>query len=124
VRYGDEDAFVARYESEAAAAGRPLVVVFDLAGTPEAENHGRLLAGVRAALARRHRDVPLLVLVDSSAYVARMGFGPRIEERGRTWRAFVADHGARASVVDLAHLDDAALHVATGELRAALTRAA
>lgn len=121
VRYGDEDAFVARLDGAIAEAGRrPFVVLFDLASTAEAENHGRLLAGVRDALARGGRGAPLLVIVDSSAYVARMGFGPRVDERGRAWRDFVAQHGARACVVELARLDEAALHVAAGELRGSL----
>jgi hypothetical protein len=119
VPYGDEDAFVARFTAAAAPATRPVVVLYDLAATAETENHGRLLAELRDALARTRRDAQPIVLVDASAYAARMGAGARLEERARAWREFVAQHGARAVVVDLARLDDAALQAAAGELRAA-----
>ena len=69
------------------------------AATPEVENHGRFLEALRAA-----GGVPLAVLVDTGPYARRLGpeAGARLEERCRTWRAFVAARGLRCACVDLA----------------------
>jgi hypothetical protein len=104
VAYGGEDAWLARY---APASGVLAVVVCNLASTPEAENHGTLIAGVRDAVATRGRDGRAFVVVDASAYARRMGEGAlaaRLDERSRTWLEFARGYGVHAVVVDLARL--------------------
>lgn len=60
---------------------RPVLLV-DLAATPEAEVHGRLLQALAA-----HRP---LVVADESGFVRRFGRGERLLQRQAAWRALVA----------------------------------
>jgi len=113
--YGDE----ARFEAALAGAVPDIeVVLFNLASTPEAENHGavlRLLLANAAAGAGQRR----LVLVDESPYLARMGgdasLAGRVEQRRDAWREFVRSHGIEACLVDLAAIA-AADTVAAGDV--------
>jgi hypothetical protein len=104
VRYGEEDEFVRQLD----AAGKADVVVllFNLAATPEEENHGEVIAGMRDWLAARQpRGPQLLVLVDEGPYAGRMagdGATGRVAERRDAWRKFVAAHGLAACSVNLA----------------------
>ncbi len=100
VRYGDEDAWL---ESLAQGSGRIAdchVLLFDLASTPETENHGAMLSGIRDWLVREHRRGRLLVIVDQGGYAARLGTGEdarrRLDERRDLWRRFVAAQGLEA----------------------------
>lgn len=105
VAYGDEDRAAAALAGTVPAAPSPaasatlVIALFNLAATPEVENHGRFLEALRAAGA-----APLAVLVDVGPYARRLGpeGGARIEERCRSWRAFVAARGLRCACVDLA----------------------
>jgi hypothetical protein len=101
--YGDESAFEARLHG---AAPDIEAVLFNLAATPEAENHGAVLHTLRAADAAGPRR---LVLIDESPYLARMGgddsLAGRIEQRRAAWRDFVRSHGLEACLVDLAAVD-------------------
>lgn len=103
VRYGEEDEFV----RELNAAGKTDVVVllFNLAATPEEENHGEVIAGVRDWLAAGQPRPQLLVLVDEGPYAERMaadGATGRVAERRDAWQQFVAAHGLAACSVNLA----------------------
>jgi hypothetical protein len=104
VRYGEEDEFVRGLD----AAGKADVVVllFNLAATPEEENHGDVIAGVRGWLAAAREPRPqLLVLVDEGPYAERMasdGATGRVAERRDAWQQFVAGHGLAACSVNLA----------------------
>jgi hypothetical protein len=103
VRYGEEDGFVR--ELEAAGKADVVVLLFNLAATPEEENHGAVIAGVRGWLAARQPRPQLLVLVDEGPYAERMatdGASGRVAERRDAWRQFVAAHGLAACSVDLA----------------------
>jgi glycosyltransferase involved in cell wall biosynthesis len=80
-----------------------VVMPFSLATTPEAENHGEVLAGVRDRLAASRAGARLLVVVDEAPYAERMAGAPdRIAERREAWRAFVRAHGLDAQFVSLA----------------------
>ena len=83
-----------------------LVLLFNLAATPEDENHGAVISGVRDWLAVNRRQAQLLVLIDESPYVARMaaqgGANERIAERRRAWKDFVGARGLNGCVADLA----------------------
>jgi hypothetical protein len=100
--YGDEGRFETTLRGTAADIE---VVLFNLASTPEAENHGAvlqsLLAGAAANAGGRR-----LVLVDESPYLARMGgdasLAGRVDQRRDAWRDFTRSHGLDACLVDLA----------------------
>jgi hypothetical protein len=117
VAYGEEEGFD---PAAGAAEGALLVLLFNLAATPEDENHGRLIAGARKVVEGGRAFAFLLVLIDPSGYLERFGAdaacGPRLEERMETWRSFCRTHGVDAAFVDLA-----SEHDRTRE--AALTRA-
>jgi hypothetical protein len=101
VPYGEED----RYLESLAAAGEADVVVmpFSLATTPEAENHGAVLAAARDHLAARRPGARLMVVVDEAPYAGRMSAAPeRIVERREAWRVFVYAHGLEAHFASLA----------------------
>lgn len=102
VRYGEEEHFDRRLRDPAPAVE---IVLFNLAATPEVENHGAVLRSLQApyaatAVSRR------LVLVDESPYLAHLGgdesLAGRIEQRRDAWRDFVRGHGLDACTVDLA----------------------
>ena len=75
-------------------------VLFSLAATPEAENHGALLDSLSAASVRG-----LAVLVDESGYLERLGgqagASGRIADRIALWQQFCSFHGAPATIVNL-----------------------
>jgi hypothetical protein len=105
IAYGDE----ANLTAQSAGPAPDLdILLFSLAATPEAENHGALLLGARERLARQGPGARLLVLVDESPYLARMRgdatLAPRIAERRAAWQDFVRGHGLVACSVDLAAL--------------------
>lgn len=83
-------------------------ILFTLAATPEAENHGAVLVASRDALARARSPARLLVMIDEAPFVAHVRGDPslqaRVEERRGAWREFVARHGAEACLADLAAL--------------------
>lgn len=103
VRYGEEDEFVR--ELDAAGKADVMVLLFNLAATPEEENHGDVIAGVRDWLAAGQPRPQLLVLVDEGPYAERMaieGASGRVAERRDAWQQFVAAHGLAACSVNLA----------------------
>jgi hypothetical protein len=106
VRYGEEDAFLANLADRSGAAiADALVLLLNLAATPEDENHGGMLAGVRDWLARVRPHTQLLVLLDEGPYRVRMGAqggaAARVEQRREAWLAFVAERGLPACSLDL-----------------------
>ena len=103
VRYGEEDEFMR--ELDAAGKADVVVLLFNLAATPEEENHGDLIAGVRGWLVDGRPRPQLLVLVDEGPYAERMaadGATRRVAERRDAWQQFVAAHGLTACSVNLA----------------------
>ena len=77
--------------------GRCLVVLFNLAQSPETEVHGTFLTQVKHRVKERHWR--LLVLVDSSTYRQRIDSPERREERLKAWNRVIGDAGL--SAVDL-----------------------
>jgi hypothetical protein len=121
VAYGAEDEFL-RAPGGYAPSADVVAIVCNLAGTPEAENHGALIAGLRDAARRRGRSGRALVVVDESAYARRMGeaLAPRVAERATTWLEFARGYGVEAVVVDLERLATDAPEAAAARLREAL----
>jgi hypothetical protein len=81
-----------------------ITLLFSLAATPEEENHGSVIAGVRDWLAHSGH-AQLLVLVDERPYAARMsaqpGYAERLAERRRLWQAFAVARGPSVCFIDL-----------------------
>ncbi|RJG11164.1 DUF2868 domain-containing protein [Massilia cavernae] len=74
-------------------------VLFNLAATPEKENHGAFLEQVKRASPRG-----VAVLVDESAFLERMGGAEaRLAERIALWQQFCNYHHAPATIVNLLH---------------------
>jgi hypothetical protein len=74
-------------------------VLFNLAATPESENHGLFIEHLM-----RESPRPIAVLVDESSLVERLGVqggANRIEERIALWQQFCGHHHANATVVNL-----------------------
>ncbi len=80
------------------------LAIFNAASTPEAENHGRFIDTLRAAI-----SAPLAVVIDTSPYRQRLGTQSgaveRLGERCAAWRAFVEAHELPVACVDLAAPD-------------------
>src|SRR5215469_9878875 len=108
VRYGEEDAFRATLTGSAADPTDWNVLLMTAASTPEAENHGAVINTLRDSLARKSQPLPLLVVIDTGPYAARMQgdatFERRLRERCTLWSEFVAGYGLSACVVDLTHI--------------------
>lgn len=96
VRYGEDTSPAPR------RAPAVVVVVFNLAATPEAENHGAIVA----ALAAHFPGLPVTGIVDTSEFAARFRDVPRrIVEREAAWRQVLEARGVSALFVALAHPD-------------------
>ena len=84
--------------------GTVSAALFNLAATPEKENHGAFLDGLKRQLPRG-----LLVLVDESGMLERSlnpaGDDARVLERIALWRQFCSYHGVPVSVVNLLQPD-------------------
>lgn len=110
VLYGGEDEWLA-----AADVGHDVdhvVVLFNLSATPEAENHGALVAGLRSRLIQSKSGAGLTVLVEGSAYRERLagqaGAEQRLEARRLAWKTMLARQAAPL-FVDLDDSDVTAL---------------
>ena len=69
------------------------------------ENHGAMIEAMQRGTSKQSG---YLLVIDESAYVARMqadaSLAPRIAERARNWRAFGAARNQPTAVVDLGRL--------------------
>ncbi|MCB2027260.1 MAG: DUF2868 domain-containing protein [Rhodoferax sp.] len=105
--YGDDDD---RSLQDLAGVPGPLVLVFNLAATPERETHG---AFAQAAKAMATAARPLLVVVDETSFKARTGDEPqRLGQRRDAWRALLQPAGIEPAFVDLAAPDAATVDAA------------
>lgn len=88
--------------ASSADAPAALVLLFNLAATPESETHGAFIDTRRSAL-REFPTQRLLLAVDESAWEARFGADPslasRTEQRRELWRSFIASHGGEAQFI-------------------------
>jgi hypothetical protein len=103
IAYGEEERYLETFGARGADVADIVVLPFSLAATPEDENHGLVLTGVRDHLAVARPGARILVAIDEAPYVERMGGMPeRIAERREVWRRFVEAHGLQAAFVSLA----------------------
>jgi hypothetical protein len=102
IRYGEEEAINGRMAGKTSAWN---VLLMTLAATPEVENHGALIGGLRDWLAKNASAAPLLIVVDEAPYAFRMrgdvGFEQRVQERCKLWREFITGYGLRACFANL-----------------------
>ena len=107
VPYGAEDRWMAA-ESAGIGDADQLVVLFSLASTPEAENHGAFALAVRDRL--RGGGTGLTLLLDDSAFRERLRGQPsaqrRLEERVAAWRQVLLPTGIDPVVVGLEFGED------------------
>jgi hypothetical protein len=108
VRYGQEDAFRATLTRSGSDATDWNVLLMAAASTPEVENHGAVINTLRDSLARKSQPLPLLIVIDTGSYAARMQgdatFEQRLRERCNLWSEFVAGYGLSACLVDLSRI--------------------
>jgi hypothetical protein len=95
IAYGGEDEWLAKLDLGDGDADH-LVVLFNLSATPEAENHGALVAGIRQRIAKARSGAGLTILLDESAMRQRLGDGAetRLESRRAAWEAMLRQHHA------------------------------
>jgi hypothetical protein len=83
------------------------IVLFNLSATPEPENHAEFLNSFLSAGARQAPDqlASVLVLVDQSAYLERLGAQAgaeqRLHERIALWRQFCGEHQVACMLLNL-----------------------
>jgi len=96
VRYGDD---APPLPSTLPAA---IIVLFNLAATPEADNHGAIVG----ELAARAGGAPLIAIIDTTDFTARFHDVPqRIAQRERAWREVLEARGATPLFVPLERPD-------------------
>ncbi|HSQ79542.1 MAG TPA: DUF2868 domain-containing protein [Casimicrobiaceae bacterium] len=107
VRYGDD---APPMPSTLPAA---IIVLFNLAATPEAENHGAIVGELGA----RAGGAPLIAIVDTTDFTARFHDVPqRIAQRERAWREVLEARGATPLFVPLERPDVATTAASLSEL--------
>jgi hypothetical protein len=108
LRYGEEDMAGPAFAIGAHRLADLHVVVMSLAATPEAENHGVVIAAARDAAHRARPPAGVRIVVDESPFAARFAgdasLASRVEERRRLWRNFVAGYGLEADLLPLEDL--------------------
>jgi len=100
IPYGEEERYLDSFGARGGDRADVVVLPFSLATTPEAENHGAVIAGVRDRLAALRPAARLMVVVDEAPFAERMA-PERVAERREAWRSFVRAHGLEASFVSL-----------------------
>jgi len=100
-----------------------VIVLFNLSATPEAENHGALVAGLRQRLTKARHDAVLAVALDEAAMRRHLGGHgeARLDARREAWRAMLRPLGVEPIPLDLAS-DNTMVLAQT--LEAGLTRSA
>ena len=102
VPYGEEDRYLEALAAGGATAGF-IVMPFSLATTPEEENHGKVISGVRDWLAASQPGTQLLVVIDEAPYAERMAGAPeRVAQRRDAWRRFSEARGVKPAFASLA----------------------
>ena len=110
LRYGEEDMAGPAFDFGAYRVADRHIVLVNLAATPEAENHGVVIAAARDSARKARPAATVRVVVDASPYSQRLArdasFESRLEERRQLWREFVSGYGLEAEIVDLAKTGD------------------
>jgi hypothetical protein len=120
IAYGAEDEWLGRADLVSGDVDH-LLVLFNLSATPEAENHGALVSGIRASLAKAGSGAALAVLLDEAGMRQRFGHDQeaRINSRRSAWQAMLR----QVHVAPLSLNLDAELATLARPLEAALLHA-
>jgi len=112
IPYGGEDEWLAGADLGPGGADH-LVVLFNLSATPEAENHGALVAGIQRRLVQGGGGAGLTILLDETAYGQRLagqsGADARLETRRQAWEAMLGHQHVKPLAIDLDADNTAAL---------------
>lgn len=124
-RYGEEEDFARQLAVRHDEAANVVALLFNLAATPEEENHGQIITAARDWLQQTGSEARLLALVDERPYASRLGpdNARRLNERRETWRRFIAAHGLEACFVALGEDDETMNDARASQLRAAAWQA-
>lgn len=108
IDYGGEDGWLAAHPP--APDDDYHVLLFTLAATPEAENHGALARQIANTLRRDHPGTVLAAVVDESPFRAhfagQVGLDDRVASRLAAWRAVLGEAGVTPLGIDLSQADD------------------
>ena len=107
IAYGDEDAWLASPAGDLGTADQ-IIILFNLASTPEAENHGAFVEAIRQ---RVGREAELTVLIDDTSFTHKLrgqaSAERRVEERLYAWSAVLAPTAVELIPVSLKSPPDA-----------------
>ena len=105
VAYGGEDDYFSGVDPNTGSAPAYLVVLFNVAATPEDENHGELVAGFQRALRQSGAMTRLVIILNESPYRQRLaGQGDlesRLEARRNAWQTLLHGRSAHGIWLDL-----------------------
>jgi hypothetical protein len=106
VPYGAEESYLSEIAAPNTSRSDHLVVLFNLATTPEEENHEFFMRGLQHLIERGRTARQLIALIDESSYRSRLAgeSAARIDERRRAWRELLLPY--THAFVDLANADD------------------
>lgn len=107
IAYGAEDDYLAAARRTQAPPADSLVIVFNLAATPEAEIHGILMHGLHELVQQGQTAHRLVTVLDESAYRQRLageaGAEARLAQRRAAWEDVL--HTNELVAIDLASAD-------------------
>ena len=105
ISYGGEDDYLAQANASAEVAPDVVACLFNLASTPEKENHALLIAGIKRLLQERQAGTWLVCLIDASAMRKKLSgefeLTKRLTERRAAWENMVGGVGVAALTLDL-----------------------
>ena len=105
IPYGGEDDYLAHANSISKAAPDIIACLFNLASTPEEENHGVLIAGIKRFIAKRESATWIVSLIDASAMRKKLSGEfereKRLAERSAAWEKMLDSVGVAALTLDL-----------------------
>ncbi len=111
IAFGDEENYFGGSVRSEEGAPDYLVVLFNIASTPEDESQGALIAAFQRALREAGETSRLLIVLNESPYRQQFGghgdMEPRLAERRQTWESMLRRYGVEAVSLDL-DADDAA----------------
>ncbi|MEM9479978.1 MAG: DUF2868 domain-containing protein [Verrucomicrobiota bacterium] len=100
VEYGSEEDWP---ESKIESDPSVFVVVMNFSSTPEEDSQGILIDRVKNLIHEDHRESELVVLLDKSAFTARMNgldeADQRAEQRARAWERVLEKHRIRFAIL-------------------------
>ncbi len=97
VTYGHEETFLKSLAESSTPPFETVVLIFNMASTPEEEIHGRLVEDLKQRMGEGRIARQLLLLLDETRYrqrfSAEQSYADKISERAATWSSFARGHG-------------------------------